>query len=77
MMTEREERLQEALRRLVTWADAYPTEIFPEPSQEEWKIASQLLRQFGMSIDRFSAAAMRHVATRMGAIAREALEGGE
>lgn len=70
MSDTREERLEEALQRIVQWSEAYPPDIFPEP---DWKKAAQLLNAGGMTLDRISGACMRHVVESVGLIAKEAL----
>lgn len=64
-------RLEAALQRIVQWADAYPMDIFPEP---DLKRSHQVLTDAGLSLDTISAAAMRHVISGVGEIAREALD---
>ena len=73
-MCERCEELEEALRRIVQWADAYPTDIFHEPDAAECKRAHELLKANGMTIDAFSASMGRHCLKGVGDIAREALK---
>jgi hypothetical protein len=72
-MTDRAERMEEALQRIVEWAKAYPLDVFPEPSKEYYTKAAEVLEANGMAIDRLSAAAMRHVITQVGKIAKGAL----
>lgn len=67
------DKMEAALRRIADWSDAYPTSVFPEPSEEYYRKAHEVLTANGMSVDRLSAAAMRHVAAGMGRIAKEAL----
>lgn len=67
------ETLEEALRRIATWADAYPLDMFPEPDKAYYAKAREVLEAHGMTLDRLSAAAMRHVITQVGHIAKEAL----
>jgi hypothetical protein len=69
-MTDREERLEDALRRIAHWADAYPRDVFLEP---DWQRAREVLEANGMTLDAISAACMRRVIDGVGAIAREAL----
>lgn len=71
------ERLEEALRRIVAWGNAYPTDIFPEPDETYFKTAHRVLTAHAMSLDRLSAAAMRHVVLGVARIAREALKDGD
>ena len=70
----REDRLEEALQRIAHWADAYPLDVFPEPDEAYYKKAHEVLTANGMTLDRLSAAAMRHVVKGVGRIAKEALK---
>lgn len=74
MQEERADRLEEALLRIVQWADAYPLDIFPEP---DFKKAHEVLTANGMTLDAISASNMRHVVTGVGKIARAALQSNE
>jgi hypothetical protein len=74
MMIERCEELIEALERIVQWADAYPTRIFPEPTEEQYKLAHELLKAHGMTLDAFCASMGRHCLKGVGDIARGALK---
>ena len=69
-MTDREDRLEEALHHIVQWSEAYPLDIFPEP---DWERARQLLQAGGITLDAVSASCMCHVVEGVGRIAREAL----
>jgi len=69
-MSEREERLEEALRRIQQWADAYPLKIFPEPNLKK---AHRALLEHGMTLDAVSASAARHVLDGIRDIIKEAL----
>ena len=64
------ERMQEALERIVSWSEAYPLDIFPEP---DMKRARELLAAGGITLDAVSAYCMRHVISGVGEIAREAI----
>ncbi len=75
-MCERCGDLEEALRRIVQWADSYPSDIFHEPSPEEAHRAHKLLTANGMTIDAFSASMGRHCLKGVGDIARGALTAG-
>jgi hypothetical protein len=68
---EKLDKLEEALRRILQWSEAYPLEVFPEP---DFKKAAELLRAGGMSLDTISASNMRNVVDGVGKIARAALE---
>lgn len=72
-MSDREDRLEEALQRILSWSEAYPKDIFPEPDKAYYAKAHKVLVENGMTLDRLSAAAMRHVVTGVGEIARHAL----
>lgn len=72
---ERIDRLEEALDRILAWSEAYPLEVFPEPDAGYYQRAHEVLTAHGMTLDRLSAAAMRHVVRGVGNIARQALKG--
>ncbi|MBC7292545.1 MAG: hypothetical protein H5T84_00315, partial [Thermoleophilia bacterium] len=48
----------DALEKLLQWADAYPVEVFPEMTSEDWKRAAEVLKAAGLSLDRISASNM-------------------
>jgi hypothetical protein len=73
-LTAREERLTEAMGRIAQWAGAYPTTVFPVPDDDYMQRAHEVLKAHGMTIDRISADAMRHVLYGIGRIARAALK---
>jgi hypothetical protein len=74
MSEDRMDRMEEALRRIVEWADAYPLKVFPEPDEPYLTAAHETLVAAGLpGIDRISASAMRHVITQVGKIAADAL----
>ena len=66
------ERMADALHRIKQWSEAYPLTAFPEP---DLKRAHEVLTAAGMTLDAISARAMRHVTTRVQAIADAALAG--
>jgi len=66
-------RRTEALEEIDSWAKAYPLEVFPEP---DFKAVNEALKAAGLSLGAVSASNMRHVITRAGEIAREALKDG-
>ena len=72
-MDDRIDQLEAALHRIAAWADAYPLAVFPEPDKAYYAKAAEVLTANGMTLDRLSAAAMRHVITQVGKIARDAL----
>lgn len=61
--------MEDALNRIVQWAEAYPLEVFPEPDAAYYAKAREVLEANGMTLDRLSAAAMRHVITQVKTIA--------
>jgi hypothetical protein len=67
------ERLREAMQRIVQWAEAYPLDIFHEPSADECKRASKLLQDNGMTLAAFSASMGRHCLDGVKKIATDAL----
>lgn len=75
-MQERIDDLEEALQRIVQWANAYPTGVFHEPSSEESHKAHKLLTANGMTLDAFSASMGRHCLKGVGDIARGVLDAG-
>lgn len=72
-MVERAEDLEEALWRIVQWSEAYPIDIFHEPTKNECARAHAALVGIGLSLDIFSASMARHVVKGIGDIARAAL----
>lgn len=62
--------MREALLSIVSWSNAYPLSVFPEP---DLKKARSLLEEGGISLDSISAHCMRHVVVGVGQIARKAL----
>jgi hypothetical protein len=73
LLRERSSRMEEALRRIAQWSEAYPLPVFPEPDDAYYAKAHEVLRDNGMALDRLSAAAMRHVITQVGKIAKDSL----
>jgi hypothetical protein len=69
----RNEKLEQALQRIADWADAYPLAVFPEVDDVYLKTAHEALKAAGITLDRLSASAMRHVVQGVGKIARDAL----
>jgi len=61
---------EKALEHIVQWSEAYPIAAFPEP---DFAKVRGLLAAGGIEVDAVSASNMRHVATNVGDIAREAL----
>lgn len=69
-LIDRIEELEDALHRIAAWSEAYPTDMFHEPSPEELKRAHEVLKANGMGIDAISASAMRRALMGVGEIAR-------
>jgi hypothetical protein len=69
------EHLRDALWQIAQWADAYPLEVFPKVTEDYAMRAHEVLTANGMTLDRLSAHAMRHVVQGVGKIAKEALNG--
>lgn len=76
-MCDRCEELEDALQRIVQWTEAYPTDIFHEPTPEEFHLAHKVLTASGMTLDAFSASMGRHCLRGIGDIARGALIKGD
>jgi hypothetical protein len=76
VLSDRLERMEQALQRIAEWSRAYPLEVFPEPTKEYYAEAARVLEANGMTLDRLFAAAMRHVIAEVGKIADEALKAG-
>lgn len=49
---------EDALQKILSWCEAYPLDIFPEP---DLKRAHEVLTANGMTLDSLSAHSMRHV----------------
>lgn len=73
MTEDRIEVLEQALWRIAEWARAYPVTVFPEANADYLSRANDVLKGHGMSVDRISASAMRHVITQVEKIATDAL----
>ena len=65
------EKLEYVLRRINTWAKAYPLDIFPKP---DLKKAHGVLKKAGMTLDSITGEAMRHVVEGWIEITDEALK---
>jgi hypothetical protein len=66
--------LEGALEDILTWANAYPLSVFPEP---DFRKAYHVLREHGMSLDAISASNMRHVLKGVKGIVEQAIKEGE
>ena len=67
------ELLREALEELHQWSEAYPTEIFIEPTDEQWRQAHEALQSVGMTIDKLSGSIYRRILRRTKSVTTRAL----
>jgi len=58
----RNDQLEEALHRIRSWCEAYPLDVFPKP---DLAASRKALEDAGLSLDRISSDAMRHVVTKI------------
>ena len=65
--------MEDALRQIDSWAQAYPLEVFPKL---DFKRAHAVLTAHGMTLDSISADSMRHVLEEIKGIVAEALKDG-
>lgn len=63
----RVDTLETGLDRIITWSEAYPLDIFPEP---DFKKVREALKVADIKIDAVSASNMRRVVVGVGKIAR-------
>ncbi len=70
-LQDRIDELEEAMLHIISWSEAYPLKIFPEP---DLKKCAELLNAGGITLDAVSASCMRHVVTGVGKIAKEAMK---
>ena len=73
-MTDREERLEEALLRIKQWAEAYPTKVFRPVTTEDLRQANFALRAVGIDMGALHAAWARRILNGIGQICDEALK---
>lgn len=72
-VTAERDRLREALENLECdvlhkiddWANAYPVDVFIEPTKEDWQKRNAILKENGLSPDAFSGSIYRHCLTGM------------
>ena len=48
-----------------TWSRAYPEDVFPPPTKEQYAELHKALKEVGLTLDLFSADIMRHCMTRV------------
>jgi len=73
-MTEREERLEEALGRIRQWAHAYPVEVFRPVSEDDLKTAATVLESVGISLAAIHGGWARHILDGVSTICEQALK---
>lgn len=56
------------LKQVHELAQAYPLDVFPEVTRDEFKRAAEVLAEAGPSLSRLSASSMRHAITRVNAL---------
>lgn len=69
-MSDREQRLEDALNEVMHWANAYPAKVFPEPDLDK---ARQALEVVGITMEALHGTWARHLLEGVGRIATEAL----
>jgi hypothetical protein len=68
------ERLASALQEISDWATkAYPTDVFIEPTKDEWAAIDAHLKAGGFSLSAISGSNMRHVLSSVKGIVADAL----
>jgi hypothetical protein len=72
-MCDRCEDLEDAMKSIIQWCEAYPIDIFHEPSAEECRRAHEVLTANGMTLDAFSASMGRHCLKGVALIASAAI----
>ena len=73
-MTEREERMEEALQRIQQWTQAYPVRAFPPLAIEDLRHANFALKAIGIDMGALHAEWARHLLKGIGRITEEALK---
>lgn len=58
---------------MILWGEAYPVDVFAEPSEDDFKKAAAALKAQGLTLDAISASNFRHVLKGAVEISREAL----
>jgi len=68
------EKMEAALGRIRNWTEAYPLDMFPEPTKEDWKEIARLLKDNGYLIDSVTSSNMRHVINGVKALVEDVLD---
>ena len=74
-MTEREERLEQALVDIYAWCKAYDLKIFTPLNDDKIELAGEILKLNEIDIGAMHAQWARHLLDGIGKIAKEALDG--
>lgn len=75
MTTEREEYLEDALREIAQWCNAYPSAVFVPLDEVKIKRAGRVLASAGIEIGALHAGWARHLLGNIGKIANGAIDG--
>ena len=67
-------QLEDALRRIKQWAEAYPVTVFSPVTQTDLVIAAEVLKGIGVSMDALHAAWARHILNGVVEICEEGLK---
>jgi hypothetical protein len=67
------ETMESKLQEIVSWAESYPVDVFPEMKQADLQKARELLEAGGYTLDRLSASIMRRMITEVAPVAHEGL----
>ena len=73
-MTDREERMEEALLRIKRWAEAYPVTTFKPLEDHDLKLAARVLVNSGIDMGALHAGWARHILDGITKICEEGLK---
>ena len=65
---------ENVLHKIDDWANAYPDDVFIEPTLDQWRAADKLLKEHGMSMTAITGSAARHCVTGIQKYAKRGLE---
>ena len=68
------EKLEAGLNEIIEWSEAYPEDVFPQPTPDQ---IDAVCKQSGFRIDSISAMVLRRFTGYGARIAREALKGSD
>jgi len=80
-VTAERDRMREALvdigsgplHHIEHWANAYPEDVFIEPTKEEWAAINELLKENGYNMTAFNGSVARHCVQGIQGYAKEAM----